>query len=85
MPATVEIAKDSKVKWQPVPIMWVQANKHVPKETNHSDRYFYHDVKDQVVQIIYRYELADGGKKFTPYTFCKHVETGEMKWRMKGH
>jgi len=36
------------------------------------------------IGYVCRYDLADGGKDVIPFSWCRHKDTGETKWRMRG-
>jgi putative DNA primase/helicase len=36
------------------------------------------------IGYVCRYEIGDGAKDVIPFSWCRHKDTGETKWRMRG-
>ena len=49
-----------------------------------SDQWEYKTADGLTIGYVCRYDLAGGGKDVIPFSWCRHKDTGETKWRMRG-
>lgn len=49
-----------------------------------SGQWEYKTADGLTIGYVCRYDIGDGAKDVIPFSWCRHKETGETKWRMRG-